>query len=64
MATDVSSGNDLEVTCPHCHKPFTPAALARPSARSRGSKCPHCRLFVPLERISDTPLSRDTSTPR
>ena len=52
-------GNDTEVTCPHCHTPFAPAALARPSARSRGSKCPHCRLFVPLERAEDAPLSRD-----
>lgn len=60
MARDVTRGNAVEVTCPHCHKPFEPSALARPSARSRGSKCPHCRLFVPLERVEDAPLSRDT----
>ncbi|HZG35333.1 MAG TPA: hypothetical protein VEY87_05750 [Gaiellaceae bacterium] len=48
------------VDCPHCRKSFVPAPLARPSARHRGYKCPHCRLFVPLERASDTPLPGDT----
>ena len=59
MAADVSSGNAVEVTCPHCRKTFAPDPLPRPSARHRGSKCPHCRLFVPLERVEDTALSRD-----
>ena len=59
MAADVTAGNELEVKCPHCHKPFNPAPLPLPSARHRGSKCPHCRLFVPLERVADEPLSRD-----
>jgi transposase-like protein len=49
------------VNCPHCRKSFVPAPLARPSARHRGYKCPHCRLFVPLERASDTPLSQSTT---
>ena len=62
MAADASQTSQVEVTCPHCHKPFRPTALARPSARSRGSKCPHCRLFVPLERVADEPLSRDPSS--
>lgn len=47
------------VACPHCKKTFVPSPLARPSARHRGYKCPHCRLFVPIERASDAPLSRD-----
>ncbi|HWN22613.1 MAG TPA: hypothetical protein VNP93_11615 [Gaiellaceae bacterium] len=59
MAERVSSSHSLEATCPHCHKAFTPNPLARPSARHRGFKCPHCRLFVPLERVSDTPLTRN-----
>jgi hypothetical protein len=49
------------VTCPHCRKSFVPAPLARPSARHRGFKCPHCRLFVPVERSGDTTLARDGS---
>ena len=53
MAEDAPSGNVVEVTCPHCHKTFTPNPLARPSARHRGFKCPHCRLFVPVERVPD-----------
>jgi len=52
-------GESTPVTCPHCRKTFVPAPLARPSARHRGYKCPHCRLFVPLERAADAPLSRD-----
>jgi DNA-directed RNA polymerase subunit RPC12/RpoP len=50
-----------EATCPHCHKTFVPSPLPRPTARQRGYKCPHCRLFVPVERAADAPLSRDDS---
>ena len=52
-------GNEHEVSCPHCKKPF--AATFLPGLRSRGFKCPHCRLFVPLERAADAPLTRDLS---
>jgi DNA-directed RNA polymerase subunit RPC12/RpoP len=55
-----------EATCPHCHKTFVPDPLARPTARQRGYKCPHCRLFVPIERAVDAPLARasDETAPR
>jgi tRNA(Ile2) C34 agmatinyltransferase TiaS len=53
MGTDVNSGNVHDVTCPHCKKTFTAPLLA--GRRARGFKCPHCRLFVPLERASDAP---------
>ncbi len=46
MAESVTSDGTIEATCPHCHKTFKPDPLARPSARHRGFKCPHCRLFV------------------
>jgi len=37
--------------CPHCGKEFEGELLAPHSAPGRqGYKCPHCRLFVPLER--------------
>jgi DNA-directed RNA polymerase subunit RPC12/RpoP len=42
-----------EVVCPHCSKPFEGELLSGPAARYNGFKCPHCRLFVPLERVSD-----------
>jgi hypothetical protein len=59
MAESVTSDSTIEATCPHCHKAFKPDPLARPSARHRGFKCPHCRLFVPLERASDVALTRE-----
>jgi phage FluMu protein Com len=61
MAERASSGSAIEATCPHCHKPFTPDPLPRPSARHRGFKCPHCRLFVPLERASEADLTRNSA---
>ena len=40
-----------DVTCPHCGKPFREELLTGPARRYNGFKCPHCRLFVPLERV-------------
>jgi DNA-directed RNA polymerase subunit RPC12/RpoP len=40
-----------EVTCPHCKKQFRQELLTGPAARYNGFKCPHCRLFVPFERV-------------
>jgi tRNA(Ile2) C34 agmatinyltransferase TiaS len=40
-----------ELVCPHCHKPFAAELIA--GGRHRGFKCPHCRLFVPLDRAGD-----------
>jgi phage FluMu protein Com len=41
----------FEVECPHCHKPFEAELLEGSAARYRGFKCPHCKLFVPYERV-------------
>ena len=57
MGADVRTGNEHDVSCPHCKKAFAAPLLA--GRRSRGFKCPHCRLFVPLERVADTALTRD-----
>jgi tRNA(Ile2) C34 agmatinyltransferase TiaS len=39
------------VICPHCRKEFEAELLAAQATPGpRGFKCPHCRLFVPLER--------------
>jgi tRNA(Ile2) C34 agmatinyltransferase TiaS len=46
------------VTCPHCHKPFDPPSV-QGKGRIRGFKCPHCRLFVPYDRVAEQALSRD-----
>ena len=37
-----------DVVCPHCKKSFRGELIG--SEERRGFKCPHCRLFVPLER--------------
>jgi DNA-directed RNA polymerase subunit RPC12/RpoP len=41
------------VVCPHCKKEFEAELLADTgTGEPRGFKCPHCRLFVPLERAN------------
>jgi DNA-directed RNA polymerase subunit RPC12/RpoP len=41
----------FSVVCPHCKKEFEAHALVAPdTGEPQGFKCPHCRLFVPLER--------------
>jgi DNA-directed RNA polymerase subunit RPC12/RpoP len=40
----------FDVVCPHCKKSFNAELLGGNSARRRGFKCPHCKLFVPAER--------------
>ncbi len=54
---DQAAEGTYEVVCPHCEKPFEAELLtASSSSQSRGFKCPHCRLFVPLERSNGRPL--------
>jgi len=40
---------EYEVVCPHCKKSFRGELMGAEENR-QGFKCPHCRLFVPLER--------------
>jgi hypothetical protein len=40
------------VTCAHCRKPFQAEVLG-PQSQLAGLKCPHCRLFMPLERVAE-----------
>jgi transposase-like protein len=42
-----------EVVCPHCKKTFTAELIAGATARHRGFKCPHCKLFVPADRAAE-----------
>jgi hypothetical protein len=39
-----------DVICVHCRKPFHAEVLS-PRSEHAGVKCPHCRLFMPLERV-------------
>jgi transposase-like protein len=41
----------FEIVCPHCKKTFEGQLLSGGS-RHEGFKCPHCRLFVPIERAN------------
>jgi DNA-directed RNA polymerase subunit RPC12/RpoP len=41
-----------EVICVHCGKPFR-AEILSPDTEQAGLKCPHCRLFMPLERVEN-----------
>jgi hypothetical protein len=53
----VTREHGFEVECPHCHKPFAAEPIDGGRAvRYLGFKCPHCRLFVPLQRATDSDL--------
>jgi hypothetical protein len=39
-----------ELVCPHCKRAFEPQDPIGVDDERRGFKCPHCRLFVALER--------------
>jgi hypothetical protein len=52
--TDVGARATVyEIECPHCRKKFREELLTGPAERYRGFKCPHCRLFVPFERVAE-----------
>jgi hypothetical protein len=60
----VTDEQNFEVECPHCHKTFAGERIEGGSAaRYLGFKCPHCKLFVPLQRATDTSRSRDPDAP-
>jgi len=48
-----------DLTCPHCKRRFRGELLEGAAARYHGFKCPHCRLFVPFERVD--PAARRAS---
>jgi transposase-like protein len=45
------AAEEQQIVCPHCKKIFAGERLAVGS-RHEGFKCPHCRLFVPLQRAN------------
>ena len=56
--SEVAQERTYEVECPHCHKTFAgePITGGR-AARYLGFKCPHCKLFVPLQRATDADVN-------
>ena len=53
---DVQPTTTYSLLCPHCQRRFVAELIEGPSERHRGFKCPHCKLFVPLERAEDAEL--------
>ena len=53
MAEPADAKTVYEVVCPHCAKPFEAELISGSAARYHGFKCPHCRLFVALDRVED-----------
>ena len=45
----MAAAQEYDVVCPHCKKPFKAELIGADESR-QGFKCPHCRLFVPIER--------------
>jgi DNA-directed RNA polymerase subunit RPC12/RpoP len=41
-----------DVVCVHCRKTFRAEIMASGTEQA-GFKCPHCRLFMPVERVAD-----------
>jgi tRNA(Ile2) C34 agmatinyltransferase TiaS len=58
---DTQHSSGFTVECPHCHKSFD-APSVQGSGRIRGFKCPHCRLFVPYDRVAEQALTREPAS--
>jgi hypothetical protein len=51
----VTQEHSYDVECPHCHKTFAGERIdGGRAARYLGFKCPHCKLFVPLGRATES----------
>jgi transposase-like protein len=61
MAAIPEQGQEFDVNCPHCKKPFKASLMAGAAARHHGFKCPHCKLFVPYARAEERDLLEPTS---
>jgi len=53
MAEAPEANLSYDIRCPHCKKQFTADVMSGSAPRYSGFKCPHCRLFVPLERVEE-----------
>jgi uncharacterized Zn-finger protein len=57
VADRASADPIYDVACPHCGKSFRAELLNGPAERHQGFKCPHCKLFVPLQRAEEQELA-------
>ena len=48
---DAAAQSSRPAVCPHCGKEFEAELLV--GASGAGFKCPHCRLFVPADRVGE-----------
>jgi transposase-like protein len=60
MAEPTQRRDVFDVECPHCHRRFSAELLGPTSPRQAGFKCPHCKLFVAYERISESPPNNNS----
>ena len=51
MTQEPAAPEPVEIVCPHCKKRFNADLIDGSAERYRGFKCPHCRLFVPADRV-------------
>ena len=58
MSSPAARTDSYEVKCPHCKRAFEAELLDSGAERYSGFKCPHCRLFVPLDRAPDAERAR------
>ena len=56
MAEPAAPDPIYDVECPHCGKTFRAELLDGATERHQGFKCPHCKLFVPLQRAEEQEL--------
>jgi DNA-directed RNA polymerase subunit RPC12/RpoP len=52
--SEAAAPEPREVVCPHCKKRFHAELIRGDTERHRGFKCPHCKLFVPVQRAEPT----------
>jgi phage FluMu protein Com len=53
MSESPAQTGSYDVVCPHCNREFNAELLQGSAARYNGFKCPHCKLFVPVDRVED-----------
>jgi hypothetical protein len=50
-----------DLVCLHCRKPFRAEVLGHETEQA-GVKCPHCKLFMPLERVEHDEDAEDAES--
>ena len=53
MTNAVPAPSDQPIACPHCKREFDAKLIVGPGDEPQGYKCPHCRLFVAIDRVRE-----------